>query len=255
MDLRISRYKRAIILITILLVVAFAWWLKNKYPYEPEARPAGIYGTYSTNFPDTENPISEGGKWINGKESGLDWSDVRTIPGFAFGTQSGSNGYDDSTSVLAGVWGPTQTVSATIRLKNPPSAGKTNAEVELRLRTKISPHKHTGYEVNFSCSANPANFYAEIVRWNATRDSFTYLNRNTNYHCADGDIVKATISGRKIEVFVNNALIMQASDWAYATGNPGIGFFIQRTGADTNSDFGFSSFTASDSLTEAKQTD
>ena len=47
-------------------------------------------GTYSTNFPSTENPISESGRWINGGSTGLKWANVRTTPGLAFGTQSGS---------------------------------------------------------------------------------------------------------------------------------------------------------------------
>ena len=40
--------------------------------------------TYTTNFPLMENPISEGGNWVNGQAVGLDWTDIRTTPGFAF---------------------------------------------------------------------------------------------------------------------------------------------------------------------------
>jgi hypothetical protein len=32
-----------------------------------------IAATYTTNFPLTENPIFEGGHWINGLINGLDW--------------------------------------------------------------------------------------------------------------------------------------------------------------------------------------
>jgi hypothetical protein len=194
----------------------------------------------------TENPILEAGKWINGKAVGLRWADVRTSSGLAFGTQTGNGGYDDSTAILAGTWGPTQAVSATIHTKNPPTSRNVFEEVELRLRTRITANSLSGYEVNFSCSANPTNFYAEIVRWNGPFGSFKYLSRSTTYHCKDGDVVKATMSGRTIEVFVNNVRIMQATDTAFASGNPGIGFFIQGTGAESNSDFGYSNFTASD---------
>ena len=230
-----------------MLIAGAAWYLKNREPYEPEAPPAGIFGTYTTDFPAAENPISEKGKWINGKETGRKWADVRTGSGFAFGTQSGKSGYDDSTAVLAGEWGPTQTVTATIHLTNPPSSRTVFKEVELRLRTRITPNSLSGYEVNFSCSANPANYYAEIVRWNGPFGSFKYLNRTT-YHCKDGDVVKATMSGRSIEVYVNNARIMQATDNGFSKGNPGIGFFLQGTGAEENSDFGFSNFTATDDV-------
>jgi hypothetical protein len=38
-----------------------------------------------TNFPLTEDPISEGGNWIGGGTTGLDWNNVQTTPGFANG--------------------------------------------------------------------------------------------------------------------------------------------------------------------------
>src|ERR1700730_104316 len=55
----------------------------------PAPAPAGTHGPYTTAFSRAENPISEGGKWLNGRTDGLDWTDVRTTPGFAFGTELG----------------------------------------------------------------------------------------------------------------------------------------------------------------------
>src|SRR5260221_2997308 len=43
--------------------------------------------SYSTSFPLTENPISEGGRWVNGGLLGLDWTNVSTTPGLAIGHQ------------------------------------------------------------------------------------------------------------------------------------------------------------------------
>src|SRR5215813_11451279 len=51
-----------------------------------EASGGGINGSYSTTFPLTENPISEGGSWTNGGATGLDWANVQTTPGLSFGT-------------------------------------------------------------------------------------------------------------------------------------------------------------------------
>ena len=48
--------------------------------------------TYTTNFPLTENPISENSNWINGAAIGLDWNNVQTNVGFAFGSQLGTDG-------------------------------------------------------------------------------------------------------------------------------------------------------------------
>ena len=89
-----------------------------------------IAGTYTTNFPLTENPIFEGGHWINGLTNGIDWSDVQTIPGKAFGTQTGIGpNYADSTALLTGSWGPTQTVQAVVYILAADST--TFEEVEL----------------------------------------------------------------------------------------------------------------------------
>ena len=34
--------------------------------------------TYSTTFPATEDPLSDGGQWIDGGTTGVDWHDVQT---------------------------------------------------------------------------------------------------------------------------------------------------------------------------------
>ena len=200
--------------------------------------------TYTTNFRLTENPISEGGRWINGKVEGLDWCDVATIPGLAFGLESGSHGYDDPVALLKGDWGPDQTVEATVHSVNP--SDKSYEEVELRLRSALSPHRATGYEINFRCSKT-AGAYSEIVRWNGPLGDFTYLvQRNgAQYGVSSGDVVKATIVGDVITSYINGVQVAQAKDGTYTTGRPGIGFFLEGT-AGVNRDYGFTSFTASD---------
>src|SRR5580765_1084287 len=76
--------------------------------------------TYTTNFPSTENPISERGQWIGGKTVGLAWADFQSTTGFAFGKQPGTSPskYDDAIAVLKGTWGPNQTVQATVKTVN-----------------------------------------------------------------------------------------------------------------------------------------
>src|SRR5262245_29798940 len=99
-----------------------------------------IAATYTTNFPLTENPISEGGDWINGLTNGIDWADVATTPGKASGTQTGTGlGYADSTALLTGTWGADQTAQATVYITSEDRTHDTE-EVELRLRSSLSPH-------------------------------------------------------------------------------------------------------------------
>ena len=201
---------------------------------------------YITTFPVAENPISEGGNWINGKAVGLDWADVQTKPEFAFGTESGTNGYDDSTALLTGTWGPDQTAQATVHLGNvrvPPIY----EEVELRLRSAITAHNNTGYEINFQASS-ASNAYVQIVRWNGPLGNFTYVTDRNGPGLHDGDVIKATIQGSTITVYLNGTQILQGTDSTYATGAPGMGFFLQGATGLT-ADYGFTSFTASDGST------
>src|SRR5437870_4109660 len=104
--------------------------------------------TYTTSFPLTENPVSEGGHWINGGQVGLDWFNVQTTPGRAFGTVT-TGKYTDPTALLTGSWGADQTAEGIVFSVNP-----TNAyyqEVELRLRSALSAHSATGYEIAYRC--------------------------------------------------------------------------------------------------------
>jgi hypothetical protein len=190
-----------------------------------------------------ENPISENGKWINGKAVGLDWADVTTTPGLAYGTQLGTGRYHDSTALLSGTWGPDQTVEATVYTTN--QKDNIYEDVELRLRSSLSAYRSTGYEINFRCSKT-ANAYTEIVRWNGPLGNFTYLSRRTGekYGVTNGDIVKATIIGIVITVYINGVQVNRATDNTYKSGSPGMGFYLQGA-TGVNRGFGFITFTAS----------
>ncbi len=205
--------------------------------------------TYTTNFPLTENPISEGGKWINGKTVGLDWSNASTTPGLAIGRESGTSGYDDTVALLTGTWGPNQTVSATVYSVNQNDG--IFEEVELRVRSSLSAHKCTGYEVLFSARSS-SNAYVQIVRWNGPLGSWTLLDARggTSYGIRTGDVVKATAIGNVITAYINGVAVLQVTDSTYPSGSPGMGFYLQNA-TGKNGDYGFTSFTATDGSVSA----
>jgi hypothetical protein len=205
---------------------------------------AWAQGTYTTNFPLTENPLSESGKWINGGTTGLDWTNVRTTPGLAFGTQTGSIKYNDSTAVLAGPWGPTQTAQATVAVTSASGASGVFEEVALRLRTTITAHSITGYEIN--CAVSTTQNYIQIVRWNGPFGSFTQLDGRSAGPCVNGDVLKATINGSTITVYRNGAAVFSVNDSTYTSGSPGVGLYLQGGDSSLNGNFGFSSFAATD---------
>jgi hypothetical protein len=97
----------------------------------------GPPGSYSTKFPLTEDPISEGGKWVDGEVVGLDWANVSTTPGRAVGHQTGPD-FSDATAVLQTLhWAPDQKATAQVSTTATP-LDNCFQEVELRLRTVIA---------------------------------------------------------------------------------------------------------------------
>jgi hypothetical protein len=224
---------------------------------------------YATCFQRSENPINENGSWRVGSSSGASlregghfwhrgrlWGDVQTNSGLAYGSDEPTE-YGDPTAILAGPWGPDQTVTATVRIKKMPGSTCCH-EVELRLRTTISRFRITGYEAY--CSVMPNYPYCHIARWNGPNGSYWNLEtQSLATFLADGDVIKATVTGTNpaiITLFKNGKQVAQAFDTGAAgggfgsfgpwtSGAPGIGFYDQH---DKDwKDFGFSSFTAADS--------
>ncbi|HEX4038285.1 MAG TPA: hypothetical protein VHX37_09525 [Acidobacteriaceae bacterium] len=198
---------------------------------------------YSTSFTATENPICEnagsGCVWVNGGTTGISWGNIQTTPGLAFGVSQPSE-YGDPTAILQGTWDPDQTAQATVHVGSTPSA--CCHEVELRLRVIVTPQSITGYEIN--CSLEPTEPYLQIVRWDGAVGKFTYVGAISD-SCANGDVLKASISGSTITVYKNGKEELTGTDSAYTTGDPGMSFYDD---TDTQwSNFGFSQFTASDS--------
>jgi hypothetical protein len=205
--------------------------------------PAGVY---FTSFPNAERPISENGAWINGRTVGLDWADVRTGPGIAFGVDLPTQ-YADPTAALAGSWGSNQQAEGKVTVRKAFSG--CCHEVELRLRTTIRPHAITGYEI--CCSVVIRYPYLAIVRWNGPLNDFTYIGR-TELSCGDGDVLKAIVDANKITVYRNGDKVLESEDDHFSDGSPGIGFYDTtrpiwtKLGFGTWQDFGFVNFSAMD---------
>ena len=241
--LLIGPSEAALVTVLLLSILLTACSLSGRAPQG--GSPRGRQRTYTTRFPLTEDPLSEGGNWINAGTVGLDWANVRTTPGLVFGTESGSVSYDDSTAVLAGNWDPNQMAQAVVHtIRQNKSCSE---EVELRLRTTIAAHCITGYEIDFRCTSDGSQ-YVEIVRWNGPLGDFTYVNRAVGPGLRDGDTVKATIVGSTITAYINGKAAVQGTDSTYRSGSPGIGFYLQGA-TGVNGDYGFTTFAAMDCLT------
>jgi hypothetical protein len=206
--------------------------------------------SYSTSFPLTEAPISEGGKWVNGGTTGLDWTNIDTTAStLAYGTITGAGaGYNDSTAVLQGYgpWGSNQSAAGVVYVTARNDAD--DPEVEIRLNVTIAAHSITGYECNYSLRTT--GIYSAIVRWNGALGNFTRLAlTNTGLpELQNGDILSCQNIGGTISSYRNGVLINSVSDTTYTGGSPGIGVDLDETGCSCSTTYGFSSFSAADDV-------
>lgn len=213
--------------------------------------------SFSTTFPANENPLSEGGLWINGGQVGLDWSDCETTAGMAIGRQFAAS-YTDATAIIAGAWAANHRVTASVYTVNQVDAYF--QEIELRLRTAISAHSLTGYEAGFKCSQT-GGAYIILVRWNGALGDFNYLGASgsgtyngSQYGITTGDVVRAEIVDNQINAYINGVLkasedIRQLGGTVYSVGRPGIGFNLENSvpgASGTNGDYGITDLTAVD---------
>lgn len=205
---------------------------------------------YTTVFPNTENPLSECSSWTNGAQSPtLSWTNMRSTPNFAFGTEAAVHtDLDDSVAKVNGTWGNDQEMWGTVVA---PTLANTDKELELRMRLTFGAASITGYEIQMTgFQSTAANCNLEAIRWNGPLNNFTTLTKTTpitgaNVCLPTGTVTRVTMLGSNIAVYVNGVLALTATDATYASGAPGIGTFILSGGGLAN-DFGFSSFTATD---------
>jgi hypothetical protein len=192
---------------------------------------ASAAAEYSTNFPATENPLSEGGKWVTGKVAGLDWNNPASASGKVYASvRSGASGsrYDDSIALLSPsfqTFSPDQYAEATVYAVSGYSASH---EVELLLRFSIGPHDAHGYEVLWGLTG-----YIAIVRWNGPLGNYTPLydpGVGSIPAPMDGDVLRAEISGNTLTVKRNGSTVISinvgvAGGTIWSSGQPGIGFW------------------------------
>lgn len=143
-------------------------------------------------------------------------------------------GYEDSLAVLSssGLNIPAdQEVTVTIHKTGGYTAPGSH-EVELQLRWGMSAHSAPGYEVLIPISGNP-----QIIRQNGDYGDFTVLSETTHSSwvtVAHGDVIRAKIVGSTISVYQNGTLRISVTDTTFATGSPGMGFFVRDAGTPSS---------------------
>lgn len=185
-------------------------------------KPASSLQSFSTNFPNAENPLSLGGRMITASSPGVSWVWTPVIvptPGNAE-AQDYNQFANDALAVMTGTWRPDVGASVTVG----PFPPGHNAPSEFEIHFRTDPATGAGYEITWGYYGQ----YCIIVQWFAN-GSFNYvLNKTTglpnNGFINPGDVLTATIIGSTITMYTNGVLAAQASDGLYTTGVPGFGF-------------------------------
>jgi hypothetical protein len=204
--------------------------------------------TYSTSFPLTENPVSEGGKWVNGKADGVSWNNIATANGFAIGTHKMLTAppYDDCIAHISKsfmTFGNDQFAQGTVHRV---SGYQWGHEIELLLRFQITANNARGYEIYWSTNGG-----LYIVRWNGPLNDFTSLYTVSPGLANEGDVVRAEAVGSTITVKINGNVVLTGSNGTWTSGQPGIGLNPYDPNSDMSS-YGWSDFTAGDMGTAAE---
>jgi hypothetical protein len=225
----------------------WCWLPRNKL-----TATAPSQSSYTTTFPLTENPISEGAGWTNGTVASNLWNNVKTVNSIAcaanFANTLGSR-YDDpiaclKTSVHA--FTPNQYVEATVHraVGYSPNQSVTKHEIELLLRWLISGTTARGYEFLIGHDGGCC-----WVRWNGARGSYQQLSAVAYPGVADGDVFRVEITGTTMNAYKNGAAIANQlySDSTWADGQPGMGFWPVNDGvAPVLENYGWKDWQAGD---------
>ena len=215
---------------------------------------------YSNSNPAPENPISDGGKWVNAHiATGSNcYSDVKVdvnhhIIGNQVSGVDGSNkrvsdgqpaqpcDYNDSLAMLSGSWAPDQCAQSTVYIA--PTITSTYAEVELFLRAAVSGNTFRGYELQFSVlSSKPYWHVAPRLGKDFLGFGNSIASTKLGRALRDGDVVKGCVIGTTFTISVNGTVIGTGSDSTYASGAPGAGFYHDVVGNTHDGQWGFKNF-------------
>ena len=198
-----------------------------------------------TSFPLTENPISQGGQWLNGSTNcSGNWTNMATDGTKVYGTALNPDPpFNDDSAWLNATWGPTQTVQATLVLGS--TGTLSQAEVEIHLNTSCSGGQLSTYEFNESVLSGVPYMY--IVRWNGPLNSYTILAGPYSSHVAvNGDVLKATRVGSLLTFYLNGSSILSVNDSTFTAGSPGVGQWCVGTTVSDCKGFGLTAFSAND---------
>ena len=181
-------------------------------------------GTYVTTFDTNEYPLSEGGKW---KKTSNVWTYMNVVNGVAFPSNGVTGGYDDSYAYLAQSFGNNYEIEGIV-WRDPALASDAGNEIAFLLRTSDDSNNIRAYEVLYQAYGG-----LQIIRWDGPYGGYTVLPTTQpsgwqqGTALKTGDVLKASVIGNVVTMYVNGVARERATDSAFSTGQPGISGFLR----------------------------
>jgi hypothetical protein len=180
-------------------------------------------GSYCTDFPLQEDPISEAGAW---SAISSPWLRVRTLDGIAK-PDAYVSGYNDNYARLSG-FGPDVEITATVYIAD----GAPLGELLLLARMDDTETTNRGYEFLYDGDGS-----VQLMRWNGDFGDFTPMGGESANPgpLQDLDQLRLRIEGSTITAYhrrppADFVEIGQTIDDTWADGQPGMGFFVRDRG-------------------------
>lgn len=188
---------------------------------------------YSTTWPLTESPVSEGGVWRSGIDNDL--TPMVSAGGLAFGTQDNDlTGYADSYALYTGFGVVTDMeVETTVRLASGYSPANTH-EVENLLRGTDFASSRLWHETLWNTGGGFSPVYLNGEANNFTEMTTSLNNTTTPF---DGARFRSRIVGNVIRCYIDDVEKVTCSDALIAnitSGWPGIACFSRNSVVDAN---------------------
>ena len=215
-----------------------------------------------TTFGTTEDPISEGGIWLNGETDGTNWSDVAVDSTIGGGIAYGADFVDGDKARYADPVANLKTSYITFNddqwtegvvYRFPGYSNPSDKhEIELLVRWEITAGNIRGYELLWAEEGEMA-----IVRWEGPAGQYQTVKATLDNaipgQAVTGDVVRFGVTGQDpnitFSVTLNGSPVAILDGWVdasagtrWGSGQPGIGFWP--TPGSTLNKYGWSSWQA-----------
>ena len=199
--------------------------------------PAALPTSYSTNWDATENPLSEGGKWLGGLTVGANWNDMRSASGLCYATSGSLVDYKDCLAVLnSAMYNIPADHQVTLTVSKTAYTPPGSHELEILLRASAANDNFGLYEGLIPYSASE-----QVVRQNGSYSpggNFTVLSTGGSGMggIANGDTLRGKIVGSSLSYYKNGSgtAFMTATDSTHTGGSIGIGAWVSDGGTPEN---------------------